>query len=191
MYCINSKYKCKNKIIVNIKNKYVCLYHFNLYYKKHILKIQQIYRGYKVRNKLNNIYYKLPKDIQNIILYYINLPIYYRNYYKTLNKIIYKKTHLIFNNNKVDINYIIKSYNLFNKYNSILNLNILKYYYVRANDILYQLNNYCYNNYIDIDDINNSYITLNQDYNIINIINTINILTNYKYLYENKYNLIN
>lgn len=37
-----------------------------------MIKLQSIYRGNKTRQKLNNIFYKLPTDIQKIVLYYIN-----------------------------------------------------------------------------------------------------------------------
>ena len=37
-----------------------------------MIKLQSIYRGNKTRQKLNNIFYKLPIDVQKIVLYYLN-----------------------------------------------------------------------------------------------------------------------
>tara|TARA_B100000035_G_C21033182_1_gene569473 strand:- start:2869 stop:3486 length:618 start_codon:yes stop_codon:yes gene_type:complete len=200
MYCnYSNKYNCKNNIVININNKYICLHHFNINYKKYLLKIQKIYKGYIVRKKLKNLFYNLPKDIQNIILYYIRLPIYYKRYYKSIEKIIYRNSiDLYCNTKKIDINYLIKSYYLFNKYNSIINLNILKYIYAIKNDFLFQLNNDFYsiiNNY-NINFIHNNYTNLqnnsihvNESYNIDNIFNAICLLNNYSKLYETKYKL--
>jgi len=200
MYCnYSNKYNCKNNIVININNKYICLHHFNINYKKYLLKIQKIYKGYIVRKKLKNLFYNLPKDIQNIILYYIRLPIYYKRYYKSIEKIIYRNSiDLYYNTKKIDINYLIKSYYLFNKYNSIINLNILKYIYAIKNDFLFQLNNDFYsiiNNY-NINFIHNNYTNLqnnsihvNESYNIDNLFNAICLLNNYSKLYETKYKL--
>jgi hypothetical protein len=200
MYCnYSNKYACKNNIIININNKHICLHHFNINYKKYLLKIQKIYKGYIVRKKLNNLFYNLPKDIQNIVLYYIRLPIYYKRYYKSIEKIIYKNSmQLYYQTKKLDINYLIKSYYLFNKYNIIINLNILKYAYAIKNDFLFQLNNdfysiinnydinFIYNNYINLE---NSLILINKSYNVDNIFNAIYLLNNYSKLYETRYKL--
>lgn len=43
----------------------------NYYHNKYAITIQSIYRGYKKRKYLNNIYNKLPDDLQNHILYFI------------------------------------------------------------------------------------------------------------------------
>jgi hypothetical protein len=171
-----------------------------MHYKKYILIIQKIYKGYRTRKKIKNIFNNLPRDLQQIVLHYINLPIYYRNYYNKIQTIIYKKSEYLFINKKYNINNIIKSYNLFNKYYIILNLNFLKYNYVNAKDILCQLNNDFYlllNNY-NINNIiqsynflDNNFIIINNDYNTNNILNAITLLTNYIKIYEDKYNLIN
>tara|TARA_Y100000816_G_C26039422_1_gene544320 strand:- start:696 stop:1217 length:522 start_codon:yes stop_codon:yes gene_type:complete len=166
-------------------------------YKKYLLKIQKVYKGYYVRNKLKNLFYNLPKDIQNIVLYYIRLPIYYKRYCNTLEKIIYKNSsELYYSTKKIDINYLIKSYYLLNKYNNILNLNILKYAYVIKNDFLFQLNNdlytiinnydidFMYNNYFDIE---SSLLLINNSYNIDNIFNAIFVLKQYNRIYETKF----
>lgn len=200
MYCnFSNKYNCKNKSIIIIKQKNICLKHFNIYYKKYILLIQKVYKGYKCRKKIKTIFYDLPRDIQKIVLYYINLPIYYRRYYNKLQDIIYNKSNYLFTNNKFNINNIIKSYNLYNKYYIILNLNFLKYSYVLAKDILCQLNNdlyYVINNYHITNIIHNylfldnNLINIDNEYDTNNIIDTIIILTKFIKIYEKKYNII-
>lgn len=198
MYCnYSEKYNCNNNCIIIIKNKYICLKHFNMNYKKYLLKIQKIYKGYIVRKKLKNIFYILPRDIQNKILYYIRLPIYYKRYYKKIEKIIYNKCYYFLNiNNNFEINYLIKSYELLNKYNKILSLNFLKYMYSVIYDFLLQLNNDLYliiNNYnidfiySDYINIENNIILINETYNFDNIFKAVYVLNNYIKLYETNY----
>ncbi len=199
MFCnYPDKYKCKNNCIIVIKQQNICLKHFNLYYKKYVLLIQKIFKGYYVRKKLKNLFYNLPQDIQKIVLYYINLPIYYMRYYRKIQNIIYKKNKYLFINNKYNINKIINSYYLFNKYYIILNLNFLKYNYVNAKELLCQLNTDFYllinnvNIYTIIQNYNlldNNLICIDTNYNTKNILHTIQILIEYIKIYENKYNL--
>ena len=193
------KFKCKNKIIIQLSNCNVCYNHFNLLFKPFIIKIQKCYMGYKTRKKLKKLYYNLPKDIQKIVLYYINLPIYCDKYYKKLQYIIYKKTNQLFNSNiKFNIYYIIRNFNLLNKYYQILDLNYLKYNYIISKDILYELRNDYYlfiynldnNNLEYYDDLNSNYIFIDNDYTLLNIIKCITIINKYIITYEKNYNLI-
>tara|TARA_Y100000389_G_scaffold64346_1_gene60400 strand:+ start:623 stop:1117 length:495 start_codon:yes stop_codon:yes gene_type:complete len=163
-----------------------------------VLLIQKIFKGYYVRKKLKKLFYNLPQDIQKIVLYYINLPIYYMRYYRKIQTIIYEKNNYLFINNKYNINKIINSYYLFNKYYIILNLNFLKYNYVNAKDLLCQLNTdfYLLINNVDIYTIiqnynflDNNLINIDTNYNTKNILHTIQILIEYIKIYENKYNL--
>jgi len=66
MFCnICKKYKYP---IFLICKKFYCSNHSRLLYNEIIVIIQKIYRGYKVRRILNNIYIKLPRDLQTHIL---------------------------------------------------------------------------------------------------------------------------
>lgn len=140
----------------------LCFNHLILKHNNSIIKIQKIFRGYKTRKKIDNIYKKLPKDIQNIILNYINLPIYYNNYYKVLRNIINKKIYklLYYNhNNKLTIDYINNCFYYINKYHFIMNINEIKILFVLADDLQSIINNYIYNyvNYqVDISIWNNN-----------------------------------
>jgi len=66
MFCnICNKYKYP---IFFICKKLYCSNHSRLLYNGLIIVIQKIYRGYKVRRILKNIYFKLPRDLQAHIL---------------------------------------------------------------------------------------------------------------------------
>tara|TARA_Y100000022_G_C13065679_1_gene290972 strand:+ start:141 stop:647 length:507 start_codon:yes stop_codon:yes gene_type:complete len=60
--------------------------------------IQKFYNGYKTRKNLNNIYKKLPNDLQSYILYFIKKDFYYEKYKKVLNNIINKKLNNLISN---------------------------------------------------------------------------------------------
>lgn len=177
---------CKKKLFFNN----LCKNHFLLKNYKNIVYIQKIYKGYYVRKKLSNIFYKLPDDLQKYIIYYINIDIYYKKYIKNLNSVIENKfiniTSIYSNKLKININDIIKSYYIYNKYNSILNINYLKYLNVLSSD-LFVICNFIINNYYNTLNDNDEYIyIINIDlYNRIN--NESNNITKYKDLIKNIY----
>ena len=90
---ITDNYICKNRIknpfIIN--NKILCKLHYKYYYNDSALTIQRYYKGFKQRKILNNIYKKLPTDIQYIVIDYMREEIYYKNYLKTIGNIVEKK----------------------------------------------------------------------------------------------------
>lgn len=139
---------CKKSIFS--KSICLCRNHLILTHYSSIIKIQKIFRGYKTRNKINNIYKKLPSDIQDIILYYINLPIYYTNYYKKIRNILNKKTKdLLYydytSNNKLNINYICNCFYYINKYHLVMNINEIKILFVLNEDLKLIVYNFIYN----------------------------------------------
>ena len=155
---MNKIYKCKcinvsnNKICKNktknpfyIKNKPICKFHCSYYYEKYVLIIQKNYKGYKQRKLVNNIYKKLPCDIQNKILIYVNEDYYYKQYLQTISNIVEKKIINVINfiQDKLDIIIdetanplkIFEIYNYFNDHNNITNIYKIfglykKYYYI-------------------------------------------------------------
>ena len=141
----------------------LCRIHLILTHNSGIIKIQKIFRGYKTRKKINNIYKKLPSDVQGIILYYINLPIYYNNYYKKIRNIVNKKTkkliyHDYTSNNKLSIDYISNCFYYINKYHTIMNINEIKILFVLNEDLRFIVNNFIYyyiNDQVDITAWNN------------------------------------
>jgi hypothetical protein len=66
MFCVICK-KYKYPIFLLCKNFY-CGNHAKIHYSSQIVIIQKIYRGHKVRRILNNIYFKLPRDLQAHVL---------------------------------------------------------------------------------------------------------------------------
>lgn len=142
---INNKRKCKNKIY----NYNVCLNHFKLLYFKYIIIIQKNMRGYKIRKKYNNIYKKLPIDLQHKIINYINKDYYYNKYISKLNSIIlnysYKLHYHLFNNEIFMIDDFIKIYKLYTKYYNIIPINNLKHIYI-IGFYIYHYYNLLYNN---------------------------------------------
>jgi hypothetical protein len=73
MFCVNCK-KYKFPTFLLCKNLY-CTNHARLQYNNIIVTIQKIYRGYKVRKILTNIYFKLPRDLQVHILSFNSIKI--------------------------------------------------------------------------------------------------------------------
>ena len=141
--CINSLWNTNNSKINS-----------NLLYDYKIIKIQKIYKGYRCRNKLNNIYKKLPIDIQDIIDYYINKLFYIKKQEKKIKTIINRKissynieminlfndTYIDFDINKF-LNYqnnILDIFYLFEKYYILLDEEIINIF-KKNNIILYNL----------------------------------------------------
>lgn len=150
---------CKRQVFSN--STCLCYYHLLLKHSDNIINIQKTFRGYKTRKKIKNIYIRLPDDIQNMVLFYINLPIYYNNYYKKLNQIIKKKTKdLIYYNynhipgNKLNMDYISNCYYYINKYHAVMNINEIKILYVFNDELKLIINDFIYNYFIDIPNIN-------------------------------------
>lgn len=187
---------CKKPIFS--KSLCLCRNHLILTHNNSIIKIQKIFRAYKTRKKINNIYKKLPRDIQDIILHYINLPIYYTNYYKKIRNIVNKKTKdLLYydytSDNKLSIDYISNCFYYINKYHLIMNINEIKILFVLNDDLRFIVNNYIYNyinQQLDISIWNNNVLTeiINFENNsfdkmiiLYNRINNFNDIYNYYY----------
>ena len=125
-------HKSKNSYIID--NKRYCFQHYRYYMTYYTLIIQKHYRGHKQRNILNNIYKKLPDDIQYKIVKFIRSDIYYKKYINTLGKILEKKLNNFINiklRHEYSINYIFENMNLiekyfylYNKYYTLINVSI-------------------------------------------------------------------
>ena len=63
------KRKCKNIFKFDIFNKKCCTIHANNLYNKYIIKIQKVFRAYKLRKKINYLI-SLPIDLQHKIITY-------------------------------------------------------------------------------------------------------------------------
>ncbi len=190
---------CKNNKYLNNIN--FCHKHLLLLFSKQIITIQKIYRAYKVRQKIKNIYIKLPKDIQNIILYYIELPSYYNNYYNKIKSIVNKKVNKLLyynttnNNIKLNIEYIIQCFYYFNKYNLVFNINELKIFFVISEDLKSNVNNIIYsyiNNMVYINELSNVdliHLIDFQNASFDNLILLSNQIENYNFIYNTFYSI--
>tara|TARA_B100000902_G_C27307899_1_gene916623 strand:+ start:920 stop:1579 length:660 start_codon:yes stop_codon:yes gene_type:complete len=198
--CYNNKCyinKCKNNNTKLINNNYYCKNHSILFFNKYIIKIQKIYRAYKSRKILKNIYYKLPQDIQKQILFYINESLYQKKYNRTIRNIINKRTYniiLYFKiKNILTIDLINSVYYLNNKYRSILFFNDIKCLYVYSEELITTLNNYNIYYLSNQEDIilesNNFIINLNYS-KLEDIINTIITIYNFRNNYNREINII-
>ena len=159
-----NKLTCKNrqKVFLNINKIRTCNFHIKTLYINKIIKIQKIYKGFRARKKLNNIYKNLPNDLQYLIKYFMNIHLY--------EKRKEDKIKIIINRNISSFN--IEMINLFN-FNSIYLDQFLKY-----EDFI--LNNYYkfskYNNYINKDIKTNFYKI---DFIINNYVNHIKYFNDY------------
>ena len=158
---------CKKKIFSN--SICLCVNYILLLYINTIIKIQKIFRGYKTRKKINNIFIKLPTDIQKIIIHKINTPVYYVRYYNTINKIVDKRINnfLYSTNKKFDIEYINDCYYYVIKYHSIININEIKLFYIINNDIKCLIDTYIY--YYLNDELHMNFLLNNDFIEILNL----------------------
>lgn len=83
--------KCLKNSKFSIENHKYCHIHANIIYKKYVTYIQKIYRGHFYRNKLNVLFKPLPKDLQQIVLFYMRQNHYYKKYCNTIQNILSKK----------------------------------------------------------------------------------------------------
>lgn len=132
--------KCIKESFILIKNNPYCLNHSLLLYNKYVLIIQKFYRGYKARRYLVNIFNKLPSELQELVIYYINGDFYNKKYFNTLTTIVTNNTFELHNyinsNEKLSIKYLFNCYKLYYKYHSIIPINYLKHAYILAVQIL-------------------------------------------------------
>ena len=146
MFCIVCR-KIKYPVFL-LYNKNYCINHAKLYYNNYIIRIQKIYRGYKLRKYINNIFFKLPRDIQ---IHIINFnKINHKKYTEFIKKKIYKYNYKI--NNFVNINkyeiYLFELNNILNNlilYYNIIDTKWINYYKFYFNNIHYILSILTYN----------------------------------------------
>ena len=138
-----NKKKCNKDSFIRIKNNPYCLNHSLLLYNKYVLIIQKFYKGYRARRYLVNIFNKLPSELQELVIYYINSYFYKKKYLNTLTSLVTNNTYDLHNyknsNQKLSINYLFNCYKLYYKYHLIIPINYLKHAYILAEQIL----NFC------------------------------------------------
>lgn len=139
--CVTTNKICKHRTtnIFNIKNKYYCYQHANIYSIYYITYIQKIYRAYKNRNLIKNIYINLPDDIQKKIIFYIRQDHHYKKYKDKLFHILYKKINY-YNDNLTYSNIYFNSSYLAHIYKNSKDFENLFYYYDKYLPIMLRIN---------------------------------------------------
>jgi len=140
MFCIICK-KYKYPIFLLCKNFY-CGNHAKIHYNPQIVIIQKIYRGHKVRRILNNIYFKLPRDLQAHILSFNTIKTNMSNKkdYLIIANIIVMATHKIndfhnLSNNKITLQEINEMLVILIKYKNYISYKWFNYYKYYFNNI--------------------------------------------------------
>lgn len=94
-YITNNITQCKRSytfsISINKKSYNYCNQHCNISVKKYILTIQKIWRGFKSRTKIKNLFIILPRELQKIVIYHMSSNLYFKKQYSVICNIIYKK----------------------------------------------------------------------------------------------------
>ena len=142
--------KCSKCYYRILNNKKMCWIHYNKQYNKYILFIQKIYRGYRCRKVIKNIFIKLPIDIQYKIINYNRTDYYYKKYCNLIYRLIHKRYIITLTTNNLNIlhyNLLVNSDSEF--INNFDNINNTYYLYDKYFDIIYNKStNYKKYNYI-------------------------------------------
>ena len=111
------KRKCKNLFKFNILDKKCCRIHANSLYIKNIVKIQKVFKAYKLRKKIN--YFKLlPIELQHKIINYNRDSLYENKRNKKITEIILNKIDIFIKTYMIipsQINYLFGSIEFFNE----------------------------------------------------------------------------
>ena len=90
-----------------------------------VVALQSIYRGERARNKLALLFYPLPLEIRNIVIFYMRLSYYVERFHGSVKAVIYKRVYVL-NSMEVatqeDKPLFVKTYGLFQKYRDILDV---------------------------------------------------------------------
>ena len=157
-----------------INNKYYCRIHFNYNFVKFIIIIQKYWRAYYCRRKVNNIYKKLPYDLQQNILWYMKKHYYYINLTQSINKILKKRTEELHRIARLHSRYLIRPLNFDYVFLKKIYLNVINNEsFIFSTCILY--NKYRYWDYIKHDILQN---TLDNILVLIEVIIDNNICSN-------------
>ena len=79
---------CKNKSKFLICNKRFCWVHASKKFSSMAIYIQKIWRGYRNRIIIKNVYNRLPDDLQRLVSFYVNTEIYNNRRNKQINNIL-------------------------------------------------------------------------------------------------------
>ena len=178
--------RVKKCTLYKINGKYHCRIHFNYNYVKYILIIQSYWRSYYSRRKVNNIFKKLPCDIQKIVQWYINKYEYYLELTDSINQILRKRATKINTISTLPSRYIDTPLNVYNRFSlsimiyeqhiDLYNIDIIKHYeYIISTCCLY-------NKYSDWDNVK-----VNTIFNVLdNMLLVINEMLQYNVIFDSR-----
>ena len=103
------KRKCKCKPLFNIDGHRYCNIHARIIYNHSVIIIQKIWRSYRTNLKLKNLYFNLPTELQQKVLYYLTVNTifshnYDKNFVPLINTIILNKHRFNISNNNSNFN---------------------------------------------------------------------------------------
>jgi hypothetical protein len=129
----------KNKSpLFNLNKLNYCTNHTKLLVNKFVILIQKIYRGYRRRKYLKNIFNRLPRELQQHILNFNNQNV--KKLYASVNSYILKKTYKIkslshIEDNEITLDELINIITSISKYYYFLEPKWLNYYKFYFNNI--------------------------------------------------------
>lgn len=140
-FAITTNRICKKKFLFVIQGKKCCSIHAKYEFNKYAIYIQKCWKGYRLRYIVQNVYVKLPSEIQKKIMFYVRENDLIKKYHHdVISRILDTKCYYLNLINILDIFYIpnidhyenlnkvIYLYKLYTKYSIIvpkIKLNIL------------------------------------------------------------------
>ena len=133
--------KCKYSSHFNIEGRNYCIIHTKLLFNKCAITIQKLWRSYRTRTKINNLYINLPTELQQQVLQHLTANTIFNNKYdKNFVPLINTFLKNKYKNGSVHRNKIVK---LFNKYYDILDKDNVSTWYTDSR------HKYNYNHYLN------------------------------------------
>lgn len=136
---INSCKRCyKFTILINKIRYNYCNQHCNICVKKYILMIQKIWRGFKSRTKINNLFILLPRELQEKVIFNMSSSLYFHRLYSVISNIIYKKINRFCENVNYNAIIFIKTHdiNVYLSFSQVNELSTLLKLIIKYNIIL-------------------------------------------------------
>ena len=179
-----NRYKpvCKKSASPHMCIKNYCYIHAKQEYSKTCIFIQKIYRGHYYRGKLQRLFINLPRDCQQLVLFYLKQSVYYDRYVRTIQNILTNKynsylsilqvppiynysteTHII------NLEYIHNVYSAFNACNKCAPITIYNnlFYNIKNGYFIMQYLKNLKNNYTINHEINTLITKIQIQYNIM------------------------
>lgn len=153
----------RSTTIYNYHGKKYCLFHYKIHKDIYAIKIQKYYRGYRHRKLIQNIYNRLPTDLQQKISYLVRQDYYYTRYKITIKNLVEKhiddyldmdelKIHILYQSMSIydlihNKDKIMHCFHLYKKYNNIIDNTLKNNMLYRGNRMLILLKSFLFQSY--------------------------------------------